>query len=131
MSSETQAALISAVGEMIVEDKAMQRAPWQSLALAVTLDNDGNEEMSGYRYLEDGSFEAGSPDEFGDILDKLLELKAEMAADGDGSFQQCLIHIIKPEYKIRIQFEFDNPKRWWPKTVGVDMSEFAEALRPR
>jgi hypothetical protein len=131
MSKETQATLIIDIGELIIEDERFQSNPWIAIAIAVTLDNDGNEEMSSYRYLEDGSYEAGSPKAFGDILDKLLDLKGDMEMDGDGSFLQCLIHITKPDYQIRFQFEFDNPKRWWPGSVGMDMSGYAEALRPK
>ncbi|MFT7059252.1 MAG: hypothetical protein ACJASV_001759 [Pseudorhodobacter sp.] len=130
MSKETQAALISEIGEMIVEDERYLSNPWQGIGIAVTL-NEGSREMSSYRYLEDGSYEAGSPKAGSAFLRKMRELKLEMENDGDGSFLQCLIHITKPDYQIRFQFEFDNPKRWWPGSVGMDMSGYAEALRPK
>jgi hypothetical protein len=60
MSKETQAVLISEIGEMIVEDERYLSNPWQGIGIAVTL-NEGSREMSSYRYLEDGSYEAGSP----------------------------------------------------------------------
>ncbi|KIX20081.1 hypothetical protein SY27_16345 [Flavobacterium sp. 316] len=128
MSKEKQAQLITEIGEMIVEDKTYQTKSWHSLAIAITLTDE--EKMSGYLYQEDGTYEAGSPREFGDLLDKLLELKAEMVKDGDKPFLQCLIHITKPNYKIRLQFEYENPKRWTRKSTGMDMSAFANALKP-
>lgn len=121
--------MIDEIGGMIVEDERFQAVPWQAIAIAVTL-ADGQREMSTYRYLEDGSFQAGSPKAAGAILRKIRALKAQMEADGDGAFQQCLIQITKPDYKLRLQFEFDNPKRWWPGDLGMDMSGFAESLRP-
>jgi hypothetical protein len=132
MSKETQAALISEIGEMIVEDERYLSNSWQGIGIAVTL-NDGSREMSSYRYLDDGSYEAGSPKAAIAFLRKMRELKLEMEndGDGDGSFLQCLIHITKPDFKIRFQFEFDNPKRWWPGSIGMNMSGFAEALRPK
>lgn len=128
MSKEKQAQLITEISEMIVEDKTYQTKSWHSLAIAVTLTDE--EKMSGYLYQEDGTFEAGSPREFGDVLDKLLELKAEMVNDGDKPFLQCLIHITKPDYKLRFQFEYENPKRWALTSFGMDMSVFANALKP-
>lgn len=128
-SKEKQAQLITELGEMIVEDEKYQTKPWHSLAIAITLTKE-TEKMSGYLYQEDGTFEAGSPREFGDVLDKLLELKAEMVADGDKPFLQCLIHIKKPNYKIRLQFEYENATKWAPISKGLNMSDFANLLKP-
>ena len=61
---------------------------------------------------------------------RVRDLRDDMAANGDGSFVQCLIHLTRPEYRLRLQFEFDDPKRWAPRKIGLDMSEFAEMLRP-
>lgn len=130
MTTEKQAALITQIGEMIVEDPRYLANPWHAIGIAATVSDSGTEKMSGYRYLEDGSFEAGGPKEFGDLLDKLLELKAEMVLQGERGFQQCLIHITKPDYKLRLQFEFDDPTRWSPTATGMDMSAFATLLRP-
>ncbi len=129
MTTETQAALISEIGKMIIEDRAYQSDDWQALGFVVTLDG-GTRKMTGYRYPADGSFEASTPDEAGDVIRKFRALKEEMSKNGDGAFVQCLIHITKPDYKLRLQFEFDDPKRWAAKSIGMDMSEFAELLRP-
>jgi hypothetical protein len=129
MNKEKQAQLISEIGEMIINDPRYISNPWQSIAIVITL-CDRSREMSSYRYLENGSFQAGSPNSAGAILRKFRDLKKQMETDGDGSFLKCLIHITKPDYNIRLQFEFDNPERWKPKTFGMDMSEFANLLRP-
>jgi hypothetical protein len=129
MNKGKQAQLITEIREMIIQDITYQTNPWYSLAVAVTLTHE-TEEMSGYLYQEDGTFEAGSPYEFGNVLDKLLELKSEMETNGDGSFLQCLIHVTKPDYKIRLQFEYENSKKWGSKSFSMDMSDFANLLRP-
>jgi len=129
MSDTSQAALITEIGELIAGDAALQALDWQGLGFAVTLAG-GDREMTGYRYLEDGSFEADTPDNGGDVMRKFRDLKNVMIASGDGAFVQCLVHLTRPEYRLRLQFEFEDPTRWRPKKISMDMSEFAEMLRP-
>ncbi|TXD35259.1 hypothetical protein FRC96_11305 [Lujinxingia vulgaris] len=129
MSKDIQAALITEIGEMIAGDDYLQAQEWQGLGLVVTI-QDGTRRMTGFRYLEDGSFEADTPDNGGDVMRKLRELKHAMIANGDGAFVQCLIHLTRPDYELRLQFEFDDPTRWKPKKISMDMSEFADLLRP-
>lgn len=51
-----------------------------------------------------------------------------MANNSDGEFIECLIHLTKPNGKIRLQFEFENPERWTRKFTGMIMSAFANLL---
>lgn len=129
MSKEKQAQLITDIGEMIIDDYIAQNIAWEALSFVVTLYN-GTRSMTGYRYLKDESFEASTPEDAGDVIRKCRVLKEEMSNNGEGTFVQCLIHITKPDYNIRLQFEFDNPERWKPKIIGMDMSTFVNALRP-
>lgn len=129
MTDATTADLTIEIGELIVDDRRYNEEDWQGIGIVVTF-FEGSEECSGYRYLADGSFEAGSPKRAGDLFDKLLELRDHMVATGDRPFVQCLVHITKPDYALRIQYEYDNPQRWWPSGPSADMSEFAEQLRP-
>ncbi|WP_299730324.1 hypothetical protein [uncultured Tateyamaria sp.] len=129
MADAVSADLTIEVGEMVVENFQVRDDSWHGLALVGTF-FEGSEECSGYQYFADGSFEAGGMNNFGDFLDKLLELREHMAENGEGTFVQCLIHVTKPDYALRIQYEYDNPERWWPSGPSADMSEFAEQLRP-
>ena len=129
MTDEKSADLIRKMGEMIINDPEFEDDSWEAIGLVATFQN-GSEEMSGYSYFADGSFEAAAPVNFGDVVDKFLELRNYMEATGQGAFLQCLIHITKPDYALRVQFEHNDPKRWWPKKISMDMSEFAEQLRP-
>lgn len=128
-SKEKQAQLITEIGEMIVEDYITENIDWEALGFAITLHN-GTRRATGYRYLKDGDFEASIPEEFGDLIKKVDVLKNEMTQNGDGTFVQCLIYLTKPDYTIRLQFEFDNPERWTRKSTGMDMSAFANLLKP-
>ena len=129
MNNEKQAQLITEIGEMIIDDYLTQNIDWEALSFVVTLHN-GTRRMTGYRYLKDESYEASTPEEAGDVIRKCRVLIEEMSNNGEGPFVQCLTHINKPDYNIRLQFEFDNPEIWKPKTFGMNMSEFANLMRP-
>lgn len=129
MSDEISSALIREIGEMVLDDPEFEADTWDAISLVATF-HDGSEEMSGYMYFADGSFEAAAPFNIGDIVDKFLELREHMEENGQGAFLQSLLHITKPDIALRLQFEHDNPKRWWPEKVSMDMSAFAEQLRP-
>ncbi len=131
MTDATQAALITALGEMVVEDRSFATRPWVDLALVATI-TDETEEITGYRYLDDGSFEAEVPEEFGAVLEKLGELRTAMqaVASDHRPWLQCLLQITRPEYELKLVFEYENDSRWSPAETCLDMSAFAGALRP-
>ena len=130
MADAKSADLTIEIGEMIVENFEYRDDSWLGISLVATFFK-GSEECSGYQYFDDGSFEAGGVSNFGEFLDKLLELRDHMDQNGEGAFVQCLIHITKPDYALRIQYEHENPERWWPSGPSADMSAFAELLRPQ
>lgn len=129
MTDAISNSLIFKIGEMIVEDPEFQDDAWTGIGLVASLNDESNGFM-GYSYLDNGTYEAASPVRFGDILDVLRELKEHMRENGEGAFVQCLIHITKPDYDLRVQFEHTDTERWWPRTASPLMSEFAEMLRP-
>ena len=128
LSTSTADDLILEIGSLVVNDRRYDDR-WKGLALVGNF-SDGQERMNGYQYFADGEFEAGVPKGAGDIIDKLLELRREMKKDKNEEWQQCLIHITKPDYKINIQFEYDDPNRWVLKKISMDMSEYAELIKP-
>ena len=129
MTDSIQNALIFEIGEMILDDPEYAGDTWDALSIVTTLD-DGTERMSGYVYDAEGGFEAAAPERFGPILDKLIELRERMEETGGGAFVQCLIQIKKPDYALTVKFEHDDPGRWSPGKVSMDMNQYAEALRP-
>ena len=120
--------LIMEIGSLVVNDRRYDER-WKGLALVGNFSN-GQERMNGYQYFANGDFEPGIPKRAGDIIDKLLELRQEMKKEKDEEWHQCLIQITRPDFKINIQFEYDDPARWSVKNVSLDMSEYAELLKP-
>ncbi len=60
------------------------------------------------------------------------DLRAAMAAAApDGlPWLQCLLQITRPDYRLKLSFDYENPDRWSAQETSADMSAFADALRP-
>ncbi|TDK21699.1 hypothetical protein E2F46_14245 [Luteimonas aestuarii] len=119
----------STIGEMIADDAAFQPPDRVGLGMVVTLSG-GTRRMTGFRHLADGDFIPDTPDEAGDVMRKTRDLRDALVFDGHGAFVQCLIRLTRPGGRLRLQFVFDAPKRRVPRGIGLDMSEFAQGLRP-
>lgn len=78
MDNTASADLTIEIGEMIVENFEYRDDSWVAISVVATF-FEGSEECSGYQYFADGSFEAGGVSNFGEFLDKLLELRDHMA----------------------------------------------------
>lgn len=128
MTDAAQADLTVALGELIVEDPGFATRPWVALSLVATF-AEGQQSVTGYRYLADGDFEAQIPRNLDEVLDKLEELRNAMAGDQQ-PWLQCLIQITRPDYDLKLAFEYDDPAKWAPTGVSRDMAAFADALRP-
>ena len=127
--------LIHEVGNLIVSDEQYVNPEpdrklrnWDALALVATV-MPGDEGITGYVY-EGEKWEARIPKEDDELFDKLLELQELTKSPEGETWKQCLIHITKPDYKINIQFEYDDPRRWSLKKVSLDMADYANSLRP-
>ncbi|ABC29145.1 conserved hypothetical protein [Hahella chejuensis KCTC 2396] len=119
--------MIQEIGSLIINHNNYAKDQWRAIALVGDF-SDGMEAMHGYAYFEDGEF-ASRIAGF-DCLDKIQELREEMIKCGDKGWSQCLIHIVRPDLQITIRFEYENPKRWSPGKVALDMRDFAELLKP-
>ena len=127
MKSKKCDELIFEIGSMIVNNPKFAKYEWQGIA-AVGNFSHGQQRMNGYVYVDDGDFEAGSPGF--EALRKIRDLREEMEKETNKVWHQCLIHVTKPDFKINIQFEYDDPKRWSLKKISRDMSDYAESLKP-
>jgi len=121
--------LVMEIGSLLLADTELDNQPWQSLALVVTI-GPGVKRMSGFWYQDAKSFQAFSPDNV-DVLRRMAELNKAMAAREGKAWQQCLVHIVKPELTIDIQFEYDDATRWFAKSTTLDRSDYANSLRPK
>lgn len=124
MKSKKCDELILEIGSLILNCEDYTNYQWRGISVVVSSDKC----MTGYVYLDDGAFEAETP-EF-DAMRKVLELREQMKKEGGRAWHQCLIHITKPDFKINIKFEYDDPKRWSLTKVSRDMSDYAESLKP-
>ncbi|WP_432248102.1 hypothetical protein ACRAR1_10045 [Streptomyces sanyensis] len=120
--------LVLKIGSEILTDKEYADDRWQGIALVGKVTG-GTKSWSGYVYFADGGFEARMPATM-DALRMIGALHGAMKEEGKGAWHQCLIHITRPDLRIRIQFEYDDPKRWSPKKLSRDMSEYADSLKP-
>jgi hypothetical protein len=121
--------MIMNIGAMIINDVCYLDGDWNALALVGDL-SDGQRGVCGYQYFPDGTFAAKIPKKFSDVLYKLSQLREATHTEEGVGWHQCLIHITKPGMNINIQFEYDDPNRWSLGSVSLDMSEYAESLKP-
>ncbi|MEJ2612733.1 MAG: hypothetical protein P8179_22410 [Candidatus Thiodiazotropha sp.] len=128
MSQSKANDMIMEIGSMILSDTNYADHDWQALALVGNLSH-GQRRINGYQYFRDGSFVAEIPE--CDVTYQLKQLREAIKSENGKEWHQCLIHIIKPEMKINIQFDYDDPKRWSPKDIkSLDMSDYAELIKP-
>ena len=121
-------ALIDRIGMLLVGDPAVDAAPWDGYALIVRYGEPGlARRISGFRYLDDGGFEAATPrtEALGPALDALRE--ATRIAD-KAPWDACVFRIRRDTRKLHAEFEYERPERW---DIAPDtLSEVAERARP-
>jgi len=127
-SRELAAELIQAIGGLVLQNDEYRSDPWDGLSIVVTL-VPGRQNVTGYIYDGD-SWTSRTPRGDDSFLDKCIELQEAMRSPKGEVWKQALIHITKPGPEINIKFEYDDPKRWSLKKVSLDMSDYAESLRP-
>ncbi len=127
MDNSTCNDLIMEIGSLILQSDEYSNDHWEGISVVGDFSN-GQQAMHGYVYFEDGDFEARTPSF--DALRKIRELRREMKKEKDKEWHQCLIHITRPDYKINIKFEYENPHRWSVKGFSGGLNEFAEILKP-
>ena len=150
--------LIHEVGNLIISDERYVNPEpdrklrnWDALSLVVNVASQ-DKGATGYVY-EGEKCEARVPREARLLIKKLQELQELTKSPEGKTWKQCLIHITrqdhkflkrywhkladsflahitKPGYKINIQFEYDDPRRWSLKKVSLNMADYANSLRP-
>ena len=127
--SPTKDEVVQQLGQTIVTDPEYGKFDWQGVALMVTR-KPTERRMTGYLYLADGTFSATRPGNNRKIKDLAGLLQQVMEDETGARWLKCLIHVWKPGPEIDIQFEYDDPERWKIQKVSLDMSDYAESLRP-
>ncbi|MEJ2639041.1 MAG: DUF600 family protein [Desulfosarcinaceae bacterium] len=127
MNSKRCDELIQEVGALIVNSEEYANMQWEGIAVVGDFSH-GQQRMNGYVYFDDGDFKAEIPGT--DALRRIRELRQEMKKETNEEWHQCLIHVTKPDFKIKIKFEYEDPDRWSLKKISRDMSDYAESLKP-
>ena len=124
--------LISKIGGLILSHPEYADNPWVGITILVEFLGRRSHASHGYRYLDDGSFTPALPDgpEGDDAYDTIVELRDLMAADTGNTWHQCLIQIWQPGPQIKVLFEYDDPTRWSIKEFSMDMSPYANSIKP-
>ena len=121
-------ALIDRIGKLLMTGPAVDQARWDGYALIVRYGEPGlARRISGFRYLDDGGFEAATPrtEALGPALDALRE--ATRVAD-KAPWHACVFRIRRDSRKLHVEFEYDNPERW--DVVPETLREVIERARP-
>ncbi|WP_020410827.1 hypothetical protein [Hahella ganghwensis] len=119
--------LIMEIGSIILRSEEYADDKWVGISVVGNFSH-GQQRMNGYAYFEDGDYEARVPDV--DALRKLRQLREEMKKEKGQEWHQCLVHVTRPDFKINIKFEYDDPDRWKLKNISRDMKEYADSLKP-
>lgn len=122
-------ALINQVGMLIVTDPAVDAKHWDGYALIVRY-NEGNiaRRISGFRYLDDGSFEAATPQNEEALTAALDALREATRVEDKAPWDACVVRIRRDTRKVHVDFEYDFPARWdiTPQTLN----DVVENARP-
>ena len=119
--------LIMEIGSTIVTSEEYAQDEWVGISVVGNF-YQNEQSQNGFVYLSNGEFEARAPGF--PTLDKLIALRDVMNEEKGEAWHQCLVHVTRPDFKINIQFEYEDPRRWKPKKVSMDMSEYAESIKP-
>lgn len=121
-------ALINQVGLMIVTDPAVDAEYWDGYALIVRYgDGPVARKLYGFRYLDDGSFEAATPrsEKLGEALDALREATR---VEGKAPWDACVFQIRRDTRRIHAEFEYEHPEQW--DVTPQTLASVVERARP-
>lgn len=106
-------ALINQVGMLIVTDPTVDAEYWDGYALIARYGEPMlARRLSGFRYQDDGSFEAATPHD-NDALDKAVDaLREAMHVPGQARWDAAVFQIRRDTRKIHAEFEYDHPEQW-------------------
>jgi hypothetical protein len=127
-SHDDRDALLLRVGRLIAGDSMLADATWDGFALIVRYDDAGiDRRISGFRYVDNGDFEAATPRDpaLGAALDALR--KATRVED-KAPWTACVVQLRRASGKLHADFEYDDPGRW--DITPATLQAVAERARP-
>ena len=124
---QTPDALVMEIGRLLLSDDRIRDADWEGLSVVVIV-GEGSVQLSAYRYDAAGKPTPSTPRNF-EIGDRFEELQQSMSAKEPRAWKSCLVRLKKPELKMKMDFEYDDPLRW--KVTPANIASKPEELRPQ
>jgi len=121
--------LIQEIGNTILHCEDVQENEWESLSVVFDL-GDNHTSNSGFLYTADKikPMTASITGEVMTVVNKIREFQSAVEQKYGKKFKQLLVQMEKESGRIKIDFEFDDSKRW---NMGPsNYIKMREALRP-
>ncbi|WP_299410084.1 hypothetical protein [Acaryochloris sp. IP29b_bin.148] len=130
-NGQTRSDRIQQIGQMILASKKITDIKnWDGLSLVITLREGRGGSVHGFYYLKNGNFGATSTGQVGKTITEFHALRNIMYEETGERWCQALVHLTRPGPDINIKFEYDNPQRWKPSISGLDMTDYANSIKP-
>lgn len=119
-------ALITAIGQTLVHDRALAEADWDGYALIVSYDGD-DRRISGFRYRDGAGAAPATPDavELGVLID---DLRVATRVQDKDPWQAGVFRIRRDSGRFTVEFEYDAPQRW--RISPDSLARVIEQARP-
>ncbi len=119
-------ALIAAIGQTLVHDRALAEADWDGYALIVSYQGE-DRLISGFRYRDGAGAEPATPGavELGALID---DLRGATRVEDKDPWQAGVFRIRRDSGRFTVEFEYDAPEQW---RIGPDsLARVIEQARP-
>lgn len=122
-------ALINQLGMLLVTDPAVDAAYWDGYALIARYGEGAiARRLSGFRYLDDGGFEAATPQNDEAVAAALDALREATRVEGKAPWDACVFQIRRDTRRIHAEFEYENPEQW--DVTPQTLASVVERARP-
>ncbi len=123
-------ALINQLGMLLVTDPAVDAAYWDGYALIARYGEGAiARRLSGFRYLDDGGFEAATPQNDEAVAAALDALREATRVQDKAPWNACVVRIRRDTRKVHVEFEYDLPARW--DITPENLRDVVENARPQ
>ncbi|UZK70298.1 hypothetical protein OKW76_04435 [Sphingomonas sp. S1-29] len=122
---EATAQLIAEIGTGLLSAGEFADDGWSGISLVLKIE--GALVTHGFKYYPDGSVLPASLVPVETLL-KFVSLADQMEGLNAKRWKACLVQIAKPDMKIRLQYEYDDPARW--NVTPANIETMRESLRP-
>ena len=125
---KTRDSLVNEVASLIINNRAYKDKQWDSVSVTIRFELPSIWK-GGIIYFDD-DYESEPPRGF-ELPKKMVELRDLMTQEDGNEWVCCLIKISAKEQSIDIDFEYDDPKRWYltPTLDPDELRAYAMSIR--